>query len=118
MATWPASLPQEIHQQDFQLSAPEGAIRSDMDTGKPFQRQRFTAAVQEFNARIWVDTEQYDTLIAFWKNTTAHGAIEFDWKHPVTGDPATVRFVATNPINVTAVSGQLYQISMSLELIP
>jgi len=118
MATWPSSLPQDVHQQDFQLQAPEGAIRTDMDTGKAFQRQRFTAAVQPFRARIWVDSTQYSTLFDFWKNTLSHGALEFDWKHPITDEAAVLRFVANSPISISAVSGELYQVSLNLEIIP
>jgi len=118
MADWPSTLPQKIQQQNFQISAPEGAIRTDMETGKPFQRRRFTAAVQPFSAQIWVDATQYSTLIDFWRNTLAMGALEFDWVHPITGDSATVRFIANEPFSITALSGDQYQVRMNLEIIP
>ena len=118
MATWPSTLPQKIQQQNFQLQAPQGAIRTDMETGKPFQRQRFTAAVQPFSAQIWVDSTQYTTLLNFWKNTLGHGALEFDWEHPITGEAAKIRFVANEPPQITALSGEQYQVRLNLEIIP
>jgi hypothetical protein len=46
------------------------------------------------------------------------GALEFDWEHPITGDSATVRFIANEPFSITALSGDQYQVRMNLEIIP
>ena len=116
--TFPASLPQEFHQQNFQITPPEGAVRSEMDTGKAYQRKRFTAAVRPVRGRMWLDQDQYTTLLNFWQNTTSMGALEFEWSDPVTGDPATFRFIATEPPQITAVTGKLYQVRISAEIIP
>jgi len=118
MATWPSDLPQEVHQDGFNIEAQNGAIRTEMDTGKPFQRQRFTAAVEPFSARIWLTQAQYSIFDTFYRETLGHGALEFDWKHPITGDPATVRFDASSPPRLTALSGDQYQVQMNLEVIP
>jgi len=118
MPTWPSTLPQRLHTSGFQISAPDGAIRSETSTGKPYQRQRFTAAVQPFSGRIYVDASQYETLINFWKNALGHGALEFDWVHPITQSPATVRFNASEPPQVSATSGEIFAVQLSLELIP
>jgi hypothetical protein len=67
---------------------------------------------------MYLDKSQYATLIDFWRNTLAMGALEFDWEHPITGDPATVRFIANEPFAITALSGDQYQVRMNLEIIP
>lgn len=118
MATWPATLPQRLHTQGFQIDAPQGAIRSDTSTGKPYQRQRFTAAITPFSGRMFVNKTQWQTLIDFFTNTLGHGALEFDWVHPITEDAATVRFDANNPPQVTAISGELFAVQLNLEIIP
>jgi len=118
MPTWPSSLPQEVHQQGFNIETPSGAVRTEMDTGKPFQRQRFTAAVQPFSARVWLDADQYATFDEFYRDTLGQGALEFDWKHPITGDATAVRFDVTNPPRITAIAGDQYQVQMRLEIIP
>jgi len=118
MAVWPTSLPQEIHQNGFNIGFQNGAIRTEMETGKPFQRQRFTAAVEPFSARIWLTQDQYNTFDTFYRDTLGHGALEFDWKHPVTGEAATIRFDASSPPRLSALSGDQYQVQMNLEVIP
>jgi len=116
--TWPASLPQEFHQQNFQITPPQGAIRTDMETGKAYQRRRFTAAVQPVRGKMWLDATQYSTLLSFWENTTAMGALEFSWVHPVTGNAAVLRFIANEPPNITTIAGDLYEVQINAEIIP
>jgi len=118
MATWPSTLPQEFHQQGFSLDFPEGAIRTDMDTGKPFQRKRFSAAVQPVRGQMWLSPSQYDDLIEFWDNTLGMGALDFDWVHPITGNPVKMRFVADSPPAISSVTADLYQVRLSMEIIP
>jgi hypothetical protein len=118
MASWPASLPQRLHQQGFQYQAPTGSIRTDMEFGKPFQRRRFTAAVEPFSGQMYLDKDQYSTLLAFWKNTLAMGSLEFDWVHPITEEAATVRFVADSPFSISVASGEVYTVKLNLEIIP
>jgi len=89
-----------------------------MDTGKAFQRQRFTAAVQPFSGKIWVDQSQYETFFNFYTVITAMGAVEFDWQHPITKSPAVIRFDASSPPSVKPLSGGQYEISLNLEVIP
>lgn len=118
MATWPSTLPQRLHQQGFQYQAPDGSIRTDMETGKAFQRRRFTAAVEPFSGQMYLDKDQYTTLLNFWRNTLAMGSLEFDWVHPITEEPAVIRFVASSPFNISVASGEVYTVKMNFEVIP
>ena len=118
MATWPSSLPQRLHQQGFQYQAPQGAIRTDMETGKAFQRRRYTAAVEPFSGQMYLDTTQYTTLLNFWRNTLAMGALEFTWVHPLTQQTATVRFNATEPFSVSPAGGDVLTVKANFEVIP
>ena len=118
MATWPTELPQELSFQGFASTMPTGSVRVDMDAGPPYQRQRFTAAPEPISGSIWVDADQYQVFMNFWRNSTAHGSLPFDWKHPITGVPVQMQFDVSNPPRISAKSGALYQISMSLEVLP
>ena len=118
MPTWPASLPQNLRVSDFGDQFPSGAIRQDMDSGPAYQRQRYTAAPEPIQGSIWVDKTQYNTIKDFWTNTTAHGALPFDWKHPITGNAAEVQFKADDPPSVSAVSGLLFEVSFTIEVLP
>lgn len=118
MAIWPTTLPQELHQQGFSIQNPTGAVRTDMETGKAFQRRRYTAAVQPVSGQMFLTKEQYTTLLVFWRDTLGMGALEFDWVHPITGDLAKFRFNSNNPPQLSAVTGDLYQVRLSLEIVP
>lgn len=118
MATWPASLPQDLHQQGFSIGLPSASIRTSMSTGKAYQRKRYTAAVQPVSGRLWLDATQYQTLIDFWENTLGMGSLEFDWKHPITDEDVSMRFVSNKPPTIGAVNGDIYGVNMQLEIIP
>ena len=118
MATWPSTLPQRLHQQGFQYQAPQGAIRTDMEFGKAFQRRRFTAAVEPFSGQMYLDKAQYATLLDFWRNTLAMGSLEFTWVHPITEDPATIRFIASEPFGISVASGEVLTVKVNFEVIP
>jgi hypothetical protein len=67
---------------------------------------------------MYLDSTQYETLLAFWRNTLAMGSLEFDWVHPITEQPATVRFIASNPFSISVASGEVYNVNLNLEIIP
>jgi len=118
MASWPSTLPQRLHQQGFSYQAPEGGIRTDMEFGKPFQRRRFTAAVEPFAGQMYLDKTQYGTLLDFWRNTLAMGSLEFDWVHPITEEPAVIRFIASEPFKISVASGEVFTVKLNFEVIP
>lgn len=116
MATWPATLPQDILFDGYSATLPDGTIRTEMSAGPDFARQRFTAAPEPYSAQILVDLTQRATFINFYVTTLAHGALEFDWKHPVTGTAAKIRFRETPEIE--PVSHNRFRVSMELQVEP
>lgn len=117
MVSWPSLLPQKLHQQGFSISEKQGVIRSEVETGKPNQRLRTTAGPQEFTGRMYLNKGQYAELLKFWTNETAGGAVAFEWVHPVTQQPATIRFKADNPPSIQPIAGDLFNVSLTLEII-
>jgi len=89
-----------------------------METGKAFQRPRFTATVEPFRGKIWIDSAQYTTFYNFYKTTLRQGALPFNWKHPITGDTAELRFDAITPPQIKPLSGDQYEVTMNLEVLP
>jgi hypothetical protein len=115
---WPASLPQSVLIDGFESEVPEGSIRVDMDSGPAFQRQRYTAAPEQFAAEFIMTIAQYKTFMNFYKTSTAHGALPFNWKHPITGDPTEVRFVVGQQPSYEILSGTLLRVSATFEVLP
>ena len=118
MATWPSTLPQQLEQEGFNDVFPEGAIRTEMASGNPYQRTRYTAAIEPFSGMLYLDAAQYQTLKDFWITTLGLGALSFDWVHPITGAAATVQFIATKPPKITGTKGTLFAVQVMIEVLP
>lgn len=116
MATWPAELPQKLLVDGFQYSQQDGRIRTAMDAGPEFQRQRFTAVPIQFGGRIEVDATDHATFWSFFNSTLNLGTDSFTWVHPIDGTAATVRFVAVP--QTSAIDSDWFAIQMQLEIEP
>lgn len=116
MATWPATLPQELLSSGFQQKAQSQVIRSDMDAGPPKVRRRFTAKVITIQGSIEINAAQYETLETFFDTTLNGGATSFDWTHPITGDTVSYRF--KEPPTYSAVGPVLFRAQLTLEILP
>lgn len=117
MATWPASLPQNLNVGGFQYSQQDQAIRTEMDAGPAFVRRRFTAAATQFSGVVYVDSTQHATFWTFYNSTINGGVDEFTWTHPIDGTSASVRFVGV-PSVTPVQTGVLFALSMQLEILP
>jgi len=114
---WPNTLPQCLEISSYGETFGAGAVRTEMDAGPAFQRPRFTAVVEPISGSITVDAAQYATLKQFWTDT-GQGAVPFDWVHPVTQAAALVRFNDRTPPKISAPSGTLFQVAISIEVLP
>ena len=114
MATWPTSLPQ--HPDSLDMGFPDGSIRTDMDAGPSFGRQRFTAAPEPFTAQMTLNDTQYNTLFSFYVSGLSHGALKFNWQHPITKAASQIRFRSAPRVN--AITGLVFRVSLELEVLP
>ena len=114
---WPYSLPQSVLIDDFESELPEGSIRVDMDSGPAFQRQRYTAAPEQFSTSFIMSREQLNTFLTFYKTSTAHGSLPFNWKHPITGAPAKVQFVVGEQPTYEILSHRSLKVSAVFEVL-
>lgn len=121
MPTWPATLPQSL-MMPLSRERQSGKIRSQMDTGAPKQRARFTATVKNFDAVLFMTGAQLATFDTFYETTLGQGAASFTWVDPVTGSSATLRFRGEpkdeliKPHDVA--NDKLWQVTMPLEKLP
>jgi len=117
MPAWPATLPQAVELAGLQITMPETRIGSTPDTGPQITRQRSTAAPEPFIGFITVTTAQLATFRTFYQTTLAGGTAPFDWTHPETGDPVSLRFqLGATPTKVSI--GKAWRIQLPLEVMP
>lgn len=116
-AAWPSSLQSVLNADSFTLDIGDTAIRSDMDVGPQKVRRRSTKGIDKVSCTINMVYTLYEDLYYFYDVTTNGGVLSFDFPHPITGDPATWRFLA--PPQVSPMSGGYqFRVSMQWEKLP
>jgi hypothetical protein len=114
MAVWPVSLQQLANQDSFQIEIGETTIRSSMDIGPEKVRRRFTRPIDKMKISFDVDSDQYEDLLFFFNTTVNGGVTPFDYTHPITQDPISVRF--TGPPAISPLGGLLFRATMEWEI--
>ena len=117
MASWPASLPQNLNVQGFSYTQQDQVVRTEMDAGPAFRRRRFTAAGIRYSGVIYVDATQHDTLWDFVNNTLNGGVDSFGWTHPIDGTAASVHLTAV-PTVTPVQTGVLFAAQLQLAIDP
>lgn len=82
MPTWPSTLPQKPLVEGYAETFQSGQVRSEMDTGPPKVRRRFTATVNRFEMSFMMDSTQLDTLESFYETDLEGGVLQFDFPDP------------------------------------
>lgn len=123
MATnvWPVSLPTAMRIRDLNGAFGDGMIRTQMDAGPAKQRPRSTAAPKPYSGSLIMSGTQLQTLVAFHQTTLSMGSDEFEWKDPLTGSAAMVRFTSTPRVVSLAplASGaEQWQVNVDIEVMP
>lgn len=120
MATWPAQLPQDqfLNLTDQQQ---DSVLRTNMETGPPSRRARFTAVTRAVDVPIMMTGDQRAVFDDFYRDDLAFGALAFDWEDPSTD--ATVSFAFRSPPKWTLRRGglpaaRIWQSSLELEIQP
>ena len=116
MSDWPVTLPEKMEQQGYAAKFPDGSVRTEMDAGPAYQRQRFTAASESQRGIVWLDQAQLNILRTFYITTLGHGSVAFDWKHPTTDLDVSMRF--TSLPEIISTRGLAFEVSLNLEVLP
>jgi hypothetical protein len=113
---WPTSLPQRPLVDGYSNSFGDGAVRTDMDSGPPKARRRFTAAVQPLRLAFRLTAAQVATLRSFFKDDCAFGAIPFSFVEPVSG--ASIRAAFSKPPAIAPRSAIRFDATIELDWLP
>jgi hypothetical protein len=116
MPTWPTTLPQHPLLDRYSETAPETAIRTEMDSGPAKSRRRTSAGVRRISCVYLLDAAQTAALDAFFISATAGGSVPFDMNHPRTAAAASFRF-RKPPVYTPAGRGH-YHAALDLEVLP
>ena len=116
-ATWPASLPVPTDESLNYAPLVEPVITTQMETGAPKRRRRFTAVPETFNCTLILTREQIAILQTF-VITTLKDVLPFDWKDFRSGTPATYVFQKRPGYNLVAVGANLWKVPLELMKVP
>jgi len=110
---WPVSLQQVLNRDSFAISSAETILKSDMETGAPKRRRRFTKGVKDLTCSILVNGAGYSTLDTFYTTTLNGGIDSFEFIHPITSVLTLYKF--NGPPKFTPVGFDSYNVSMVWE---
>ena len=116
-AAWPLTLPQNLELEGFEETAPNTIISTQMETGAPKRRQRYTAAIRPIKGSVFLTSrQQRQDLDDFFCNTLAGGSLPFTWAHPITLDSVTMAFSSQPKYSVLGVNN--FRATLALEIRP
>lgn len=116
MPSWPLTLPSSPLVEGFRETPPDTVLRSPMDQGPAKLRRRTAAGTKALSLTYMLTRAQVDTLMDFFNDTLAGGALAFDFTHPVNGATLSCRFrqmPAWAPANA-----EFFRAAIELEVMP
>lgn len=116
MITWPDSLQQNVNADSFTFTPGETVLRSDVDVGPAKVRRRTTRSVDTMQATINLPLNLFSVLDQFYRTDVNGGASAFQFVHPISRLPVTVRFTKA-PV-YTPLGGIEFQAALELEILP
>lgn len=92
-------------------------IRSNMDSGEPKARPRFSAVCRTQTGQInGLTSTQVDSIFTFYDTTCAYGSLSFTWTHPRTAVSGTFKW-QKRP-EVIGTDGVLFTMSIAIMQLP
>lgn len=113
-ATWPASLPSPTDEGMSYAPLMDNVITSQVETGAPKRRRRFTAVPDKATITLVLTQSQMATLDTFVQTTLAD-VLPFDWKDFRDGSPATYVFTKRPTYTLFAVGANLWKATLELQ---
>lgn len=97
MAVWPVTLPEYVLENGYNEQFPKDTVETEMETGAPKVRRRFTKVFRKFQCAMMMTAAQAATFEGFYYTTCNSGTDSFDWVHPRTRAAMTLRFTQPPP---------------------
>lgn len=91
---WPATLPLYPLTRGYEETSPTLTIRTQMETGPPKVRKRFTSGITQIKCLFILIGSQTQQLDQFYTGPAAGGAEPYEWVHPRTRQTINVRFLS------------------------
>jgi len=113
---WDAGLPQTLLINGYSESAADNLLRTSMDVGPAKQRRRSAAGPRPVSGSLKMTAAQIATFKTFYITTLLGGSLRFSWTDPITAAAVEMRF--TGAPSWTAIGGDLYDVSLELEILP
>jgi hypothetical protein len=111
--TWPASLPVPLDEGMSYAPFVENVTTTQMETGSPKRRRRFTAVPETLTCTLILTAAQMATLEAFVA-TTLQDVLPFDWKDFRDGRIATYYFQKRPSYALAAAGANLWKAQLEL----
>jgi hypothetical protein len=92
---WSTGVPTDIVKSSYQAKRQDGTLRTDMETGLPKVRRRFTAVVKSFEGSIIMTQAELTTFESWFDNVIGFGALTFMFPHPITQVSTEMRFIGS-----------------------
>lgn len=116
MDTWPIALQQKLNVSSFEVKLGSTTLRTDMDVGPAKVRSRFTDAVDTYQCSIYLDFDEYDDFLLFFKTTLNNGTNQFEFDDPFTQVATAFRFAS--PPTIRPLGGRFFEVGMIWEKLP
>lgn len=113
MPVWPTQLPTYVLESGYSEALPRNTVESEMESGLPKVRRRFTKVFRKFQVTMILNVSQAAVFETFYLTTCASGAIAFDWVHPRTRAAMSMRF-SGQPPSFSPFGGNYVRVQFSL----
>lgn len=113
--TWPSTLPEPVLD-SISYSPWQNTIRSQMDSGPPKMRRRFTAAGEDVTVVLILTPAQKDALDTFIR-TTLKDVLPFDWYEFRAAEQTVATYRFKQRPAYTPWGAEYWQATLSLDLL-
>ena len=110
---WPSTLPAPLNDSGQYLPLVENVITTQMESGAPKRRRRFTAVPEAYTGTLLLSGAQCATLSAFVE-TTLKDVLPFDWIDFRTGAATSYVFQKRPSFERVAGSAGYWRVSIDL----
>lgn len=113
---WPDSVPLGVLPGSYTEKPERNVATFTPPNAQERERNRSRIRTYAIGFAQWLSSNEYDTLLAFYRATLTEGVLPFTRPHPRTG--AVCKFKFTDAPQIVAVDGIRFQVALKLRLLP
>lgn len=115
--TWPAGLPAPLNESGQFAPLVENVISTQMETGAPKRRRRFTSVPETYSGTLLLTGAQTELLRSFVA-TTLQDVLPFDWKDFREGSSTSYVFQGRPTFSKVQESSDRWKAQIQLQQVP